>query len=72
MPTSVLDSGFNETSNVLLSDYYIENASFLKMDNINLGYTIEDKFKNERASIRVWAGVQNVFTINIFNYNDSQ
>ena len=71
VPTSVLESNFNETSNVLLSDYYIENASFLKMDNMNLGYTF-DKFKNERANIRLWTGVQNVFTVTNYSGLDPE
>ena len=71
IPTSVLESGFNETSNVLLSDYYIENASFLKMDNLNLGYTF-DTFKNENANIRLWTGVQNVFTITNYSGLDPE
>lgn len=62
LPVSVLESGFNTTEDVILSDFYIENASFLKMDNVTLGYTIENVFNN-RASLRLSAGVQNVFTI---------
>ena len=49
----------------LLCDYYLENASFLKMDNLNFGYTF-NKFNNDISSIRVWTGVQNVFTITKF------
>lgn len=44
------------------SDLYLENASFLKLDNITVGYTF-DKFFTERISGRVSASVQNVFTI---------
>ena len=44
------------------SDLYLENASFLKLDNITLGYTF-DKFFTEKISGRVSASVQNVFTI---------
>lgn len=71
IPTSVLKSNFNETANVLISDYYIENASFLKMDNITLGYTF-DTFKNNKTSIRVWSGVQNVFTITDYSGLDPE
>ncbi len=70
VPTSVLESGFNETSNVLISDYYMENASFLKMDNITLGYTF-DKFKTP-GTIRVWGGVQNVFTVTNYSGLDPE
>jgi len=71
MPTTVLESGFNETSNVLISDYYMENASFLKMDNATLGYTF-DKFKKEGGTIRVWTGVQNVFTVTNYSGLDPE
>jgi iron complex outermembrane receptor protein len=70
MPVTVLESGFNETSNVLISDYYMENASFLKMDNVTLGYTF-DKFKTP-GTIRVWGGVQNVFTVTNYSGLDPE
>ncbi len=44
------------------SDYYIQNASFFKMDNMNLGYTFPTYVKN-KLKLRVSLGVQNVFTI---------
>lgn len=44
------------------SDLYLENASFLKMDNITLGYTF-NRFFTEKITGRVSASVQNVFTI---------
>lgn len=43
------------------SDLFLENASFLKMDNITLGYSFDKLFKY--ISGRVSASVQNVFTI---------
>ena len=45
-----------------LSDYYIQNASFLKCDNITLGYSFDTLF-GLKASGRVYATAQNVFTI---------
>ncbi|MDV7188557.1 SusC/RagA family TonB-linked outer membrane protein [Lutibacter sp. TH_r2] len=71
MPTSVLESNFNETSEVLLSDYYVENASFLKMDNVTLGYTFKQA-NEDSAKIRVWTGVQNVFTITNYSGLDPE
>ena len=62
LPRAVLQTGFNVTEDVILSDFYIENASFLKMDNITLGYTINSLFDGS-ASLRLSAGVQNVFII---------
>jgi TonB-dependent starch-binding outer membrane protein SusC len=60
IPRSVLDTGFNTTSKVLLSDLYVENASYLKVDNITLGYTFP-KWLEGKASLRFYTGVQNAF-----------
>ena len=46
----------------LLSDYYIENASFLRMDNINLGYSA-GALLHRNTDLRIGVTVQNVFTI---------
>ena len=43
-----------------MSDYFVQNASFLKCDNITLGYSFNLK---GLGSGRVFAAVQNVFTI---------
>jgi iron complex outermembrane receptor protein len=71
LPTSVLDTNFNETSEVLLSDYYIENASFLKMDNLTLGYNFGN-VGSDISSLRLWCGVQNVFTITNYSGLDPE
>jgi iron complex outermembrane receptor protein len=42
-----------------LSDYYVEDASFLRMDNITVGYT----FNYRGQPARVFAAVQNAFTL---------
>ncbi|MEI7964691.1 MAG: SusC/RagA family TonB-linked outer membrane protein [Chitinophagaceae bacterium] len=49
-------------NNQYLSDYYIENASFFRVDNINLGYNW-GKIFNNKASLRIAASIQNVFVI---------
>ena len=61
--TNYLTTEFKGTTDQqLLSDYYLENASFLKMDNINVGYDVGKIFK-DKASLRLSATVQNVFVI---------
>ncbi|MBL7701997.1 MAG: SusC/RagA family TonB-linked outer membrane protein [Ferruginibacter sp.] len=55
-----LESNFS--NNQYLSDYYIENASFFRLDNINLGYNW-GKIMKGKASLRIAASVQNVFII---------
>ena len=49
-------------NNQYLSDYYIENASFFRLDNINFGYNFGKVMKN-KASLRLSASIQNVFVI---------
>ena len=48
------------------SDYYVQNASFLKCDNITLGYSFDSLFKGSSykgIGGRVYATCSNVFTI---------
>ena len=71
VPTSVLNTGFQRTSDVIISDIYIEDASFLKMDNITLGYTFSNISKHLK-SLRLWGGIQNVFTITNYSGLDPE
>ncbi len=71
IPTSVLDTNFQRTADVIISDIYVENASFLKMDNITLGYTFSN-LTNALKSIRIWGGIQNVFTITEYSGLDPE
>ena len=48
------------------SDYYVQNASFLRLDNITLGYTF-NKFLNTNINARISGTVQNVFVITKYN-----
>ena len=49
-------------NNQYFSDYYIENASFLRLDNINFGYNFGKILRN-KASLRATASIQNVGVI---------
>jgi iron complex outermembrane receptor protein len=55
---SALETGY--TSRQLKSDYYIENASFLRMDNITLTYNYN---KLDFVKVKVYGTVQNLFTL---------
>jgi iron complex outermembrane receptor protein len=44
------------------SDYYVENGSFLKIDNVNLGYTFTD-IASKGLSLNLNLAVQNVLLI---------
>ncbi|MFI5137531.1 MAG: SusC/RagA family TonB-linked outer membrane protein [Sphingobacteriales bacterium] len=59
LPNSVLKTNFNEYQ--LFSDYYVENGSFLRMDNANLGYNF-GKIAGV-ATLRITANVSNVFIV---------
>ncbi|MBX9886362.1 MAG: TonB-dependent receptor [Flavobacteriaceae bacterium] len=45
-----------------LSNYFVKDASFIKLDNVTIGYTF-DKSIIKAASLRFTAGVQNVLTL---------
>ena len=57
-PKSALQTNFQNGEN--LSDYYVQDASFYRIDNIVLGYTFKDLNKNV-SSLRVYTTVQNPF-----------
>lgn len=58
-----LNSGFSGSgSNYYLSDYYVQNASFLRVDNISVGYNVGKVFNN-KANLKINANVQNAFII---------
>ena len=53
------------------SDYYVENASFLRMDNISVGYTFSNLF-NQGSSLRLSGTVQNAFVITNYSGLDPE
>ena len=65
---SFLKTGFKTRQ--YLSDYYVENASFLKLDNLSLSYNVGKISK--WASLTVSAMVQNVFCITGYSGTDPE
>ena len=65
---SVLETNFVNPQ--YFSDYYVENASFLKMDNLTVGYTINNASNNMR--FRVYGTVQNLFVITDYSGLDPE
>lgn len=60
-PVSALETNFQGTSTSLyMSDYFIQDASFVRVDNITLGYSFKKLF-NVISSGRIYATVQNPF-----------
>ena len=68
-PNSSLYTNFQNKQ--LLSDYYVQNASFLKIDNITLGYTFSNLFKDS-STLRLYGTVQNPIVITKYSGNDPE
>lgn len=67
-----LETQFTGTNvNEYLSDYYVQNASFFRLDNINVGYNA-GKILHKKASMRLLASVQNVFIISKYKSSDPE
>ena len=68
MHRSVLETGFKDSQ--FFSDYYIEDASFLRMDNITLGYTIPGL--PQGMNLRIYGTIQNLFTLTDYSGLDPE
>jgi len=53
-----------ESANTYISDFWIQNASYLRVKNIQLGYSLPDKLlqKIRMAGIRIYMQAENPFT----------
>ena len=69
-PVEFLSSGFQ--NNQFLSDYWIRNASFLKMDNVGLSYDVGTFGRNKATSLRISANCQNVFVVSDYKGIDPE
>ena len=52
------------TNNNVLSDYFVEDASFLRIQNIQLGYTLNSKVSEKIgvSKFRIYTSVNNIYT----------
>lgn len=60
--------------NGLLSDYYVEDGSYLRLKNIQLGYNFSSTFLNtlKAKQLRIYVGVQNLFTLTKYSGLDPE
>lgn len=56
----VLNTNFENQQ--LYSNYYVQNASFLRLQNLTIGYTLKHVF-NKAINARIYATCENMFTI---------
>ena len=73
---NLFDSDFyfvnaTETKNIVRSDYFVENASFLRCDNITVGYTWDNLLKDS-LRLRLFGAVQNPFVITKYSGLDPE
>lgn len=61
----------NTSTDQAYSDLFIENASFFRLDDVNLGYTFREVGKS-KMNIRIAASCQNVFTITDYSGLDPE
>jgi TonB-dependent starch-binding outer membrane protein SusC len=69
VPTYIRDTDF--ISAQPYSDFYVQNASFFKMDNISLGYTLAG-FAGDKTSARISLTVQNAFVVSKYKGIDPE
>lgn len=50
-----------------VSDLYLEDASYLRLDNITFGYTITPKIAKRETNLRLFFSANNLFTITDYN-----
>ena len=73
--SAVADNWATDGVSAILSDRWIHNASFLKCDNITLGYSFENLFKCAKyhgISGRAYVTASNVFTITNYDGIDPE
>ncbi len=68
-PRSVIDNGFRSAQ--FTSDHYIEDASFLRLDNVSAGYTI-DELLGTNVSARISGSVNNILTVTNYSGLDPE
>ncbi len=68
-PSSVLNTNFY--NNQFFSSYYVENASFLKMDNLGLSYNV-GYLSKQSYNLRLSLNCQNVFTVTKYTGSDPE
>jgi len=68
-PSSILNTNFY--NNQFFSSYYVENASFLKMDNLGISYNVGPLSKNT-YNLRLSLNCQNVFVVTKYTGSDPE
>ncbi|WP_026707118.1 TonB-dependent receptor [Flavobacterium frigidarium] len=68
----ILSSKDNNNNFGRISDFYIEDGSFLRLRNVSLGYTFDNQLFNDKVKLRVYVSAQNLFTITKYSGMDPE
>ncbi|KIA82661.1 SusC/RagA family TonB-linked outer membrane protein [Flavobacterium sp. AED] len=69
---NLLETGFAKSNDLQLhSDYYIQNASFIRLDNVSVGYTFNQK-PNSSSLVKLTLAAQNVLIITKYSGLDPE
>ena len=71
IPTFSLGESHKDVNDYLISDRYLENGAYLRLDNASLGYTIKPHTQSIK-SIRVYATGSNLFVITKYRGTDPE
>ena len=72
LSTSYFDTNFQlNNPKTLVSDYFVTNSSFYKIDNITLGYTFPRSWMND-MSLRVYGAANNIAIISDYSGIDPE
>jgi TonB-linked SusC/RagA family outer membrane protein len=68
----ILSAKDNNNNFGRISDLYIEDASFLRLRNVSLGYTINENWLNNKVKARIFVTGQNLLTITKYSGMDPE
>lgn len=69
---NLLETGFVKSDNFQLhSDYYIQDASFIRLDNVSVGYTFNQK-ENATSLVKLTLAAQNILVITNYDGLDPE
>lgn len=60
------------TNKALFSDYYLEDGSYVKLDNVTLGYTFDCRNHKTVNNLRVYVTGQNLLTLTKYSGQDPE
>jgi len=66
-----LGESYNDKNSFMISDRFLENGSYLRLENLSLGYTFHIEDRNFRT-IHVYGTVNNVFTVTSYRGIDPE